>query len=292
MKLLNYGSLNLDHVYRVDDFVRAGETRRASSYQMHTGGKGLNQSIALARAGADVYHGGKIGRDGVLLKEYLERNRVDCRFLALDEAVNTGHAMIQVTPSGENGILIASGANGTINRQEIDRALSFFSPGDYLLLQNEICHVDYLIQQGHTRKMTVVLNPSPVTETLRKSPFLAQLDWVILNEREAEAFSGEREPSACLTKLKTVFPAAGIVLTAGSRGAWCAAEKEECFVPAFSYGPAVDTTGAGDTFTGYFFAGIGGGSGIRESMELAARAAALAVTRNGAAEAIPYRNEL
>ena len=292
VKILNYGSLNIDHVYQVGAFVQAGETISASAYQTHTGGKGLNQSIALARAGAEVYHGGKIGRDGLALKHFLEQNGVDCRFLTVDEQVATGHAIVQVAPSGENCIIIYGGANAAITHDEIDRALAHFTAGDYLLLQNEISNTEYLITQGHARGMKVILNPSPITEELLRCPVLHALDWVILNETEAAAFSGETERQACIRKLKTIFPSAGIVLTAGCAGAVCFADGEECFVPAASYGGAVDTTGAGDTFTGYFFAGIGAGGNIKESMLLAAKASALAVTRKGAAEAIPRRNEL
>lgn len=283
VKILNFGSLNIDHVYQVNDFVRAGQTIAATDYALHVGGKGLNQSVALAKAGANVYHGGKIGCDGQMLKKFLQDNDVNVSYVMTDDVVATGHAIIQVAPNGENCIIIFGGSNATICEKEIDFVLDDFSQGDYLLLQNEISNIDYIIEKAHEKGMVIILNPSPITDSLAKSKYLSLLDWVILNRGEAEAFAPDKET------LKNVFPKANIIQTLGTKGAVAYIGKEEIFVPAVFLGPAVDTTGAGDTYTGYFFAGILNGDSIEQSLKTAAVAAAISVTKEGAARSIPSR---
>lgn len=283
VKILNFGSLNIDHVYQVSDFVMAGQTIASSDYTVHVGGKGLNQSVALAKAGANVYHGGKIGSDGLTLKDFLQDNDVNVSYVLTDPAVATGHAIIQVTPSGENSIIIFGGSNTTICEHEIDSVLAEFSQGDYLLLQNEISNIDYIIEKAHEKGMIIILNPSPITENLLNSRVLSLLDWVILNQGEADTFAEGKDA------LKDVFPRANIIKTLGTKGAVAYIGDEEITVPAAYFGPAVDTTGAGDTYTGYFFAGIMRGQSIEESLRSASVAAAISVTKEGAARSIPSR---
>lgn len=282
-KILNFGSLNIDHVYQVEDFVKAGQTIAASQYALHVGGKGLNQSVALSKAGANVYHGGKIGKDGTMLKNFLQDNDVNVSFVMTDNLAATGHAIIQVVPSGENCIIIFGGSNATINEKEIDAVLGNFSQGDYLLLQNEISNIDYIIEKAHQKGMIIILNPSPITDKLVKSKAIAKLDWVILNCGEAEAFAPDTE------SLKKVFPNAKIIKTLGTDGAIAYIGGDEIYVPAESFGPAVDTTGAGDTFTGYFFASIMNGESVKDALKAAATASAIAVTQEGAARSVPHR---
>lgn len=299
VRILNFGSLNIDHVYQIPDFVKSGETLSASDYEIHVGGKGLNQSIALAKAGAYVFHGGKIGNGGIFLENFLRANDVNCSFIMHDECLSTGHAIIQVAPSGENCIIIYGGSNQSITKAEIDDILSHFNPGEYILLQNEVSNVCYMIEKAHSMGMKVILNPSPVTDDLVNSPSLPLLDWVILNESEAKAFARENVfeniledgavSESCIAALKKVFPAAQIVLTLGCKGAVCICSSGRFFVPAAFCGDAVDTTGAGDTFTGYFFANIIAGIPIETAMKRAAHAAAISVTKKGASESIPHR---
>ncbi len=298
MKILNYGSLNVDHVYQMPAFVTAGETLSATDCATHTGGKGLNQSVALARAGAEVYHGGKIGADGETLRAFLEKAGVDCTFLRTDPGVPTGHAIIQVVPSGENCIMIYGGTNRMVSREEIDETLGHFSAGDYLLLQNEISNVDYLIEKGHEKGMITVLNPSPITAELLSYKNLGLLDWLIVNRGEAEALSGlaedgdadggkAKDPDAVLAALRTRYPRAGIVMTLGKHGAVCLRGGEKVTGRTYTYGKRVDTTGAGDTFTGYFLAGLARGLSLESCMELAGKAAGISITVAGAAVSIP-----
>lgn len=302
MKILNYGSLNIDHVYQMPAFVKAGETLSATDCQLHTGGKGLNQSIALARAGGNVFHGGKIGADGKDLKAFLESAGVDCSYLRISDAAPTGHAIIQVIGSGENCILIYGGANRQITKEEIDETLSVFEQGDYLLLQNEISNVDYLIREGHKKGLKIVLNPSPVTDELLALPELALLDWIIVNQGEGVALVTGKLPedgeeknyskNAVLDALETKYPGINIVLTLGRHGAVCRSGGKDYCCDTYEYGPRVDTTAAGDTFTGFFLASLSKGADISDCMVLASKAAGLSVTKAGAAESIPFLEEV
>ena len=147
MKIINFGSINIDHVYGVEHFVRPGETLESESYSVFSGGKGANQSIALARAGAEVLHAGKVGADGGWLKTKLRDNGVD---VSLVETVDlpTGHAVIQVNSEGENAIIIHGGANRTFSSADIDKVLESAEAGDYLLLQNEINAVEKVLEKA------------------------------------------------------------------------------------------------------------------------------------------------
>ena len=289
MKILNYGSLNIDHVYQMPAFVRAGETLSATDCQLHTGGKGLNQSVALARAGACVFHGGKIGADGIELKDFLENAGADCSFLRIDPDVPTGHAIIQVVPSGENCIIIYGGTNKQITEAEIDETLAHFEAGDLLLLQNEISNVNYLIHRAHEKGMLTVLNPSPITAELLEFDGLSLLDWMIVNHGEAEALAGISggEPVDVIEALQAKYPRASIVMTLGKRGALCLSRGLLYFSCTYDYGKRVDTTGAGDTFTGYFLAGLAKGAPLDKCMDMASRASGLSITIAGAANSIP-----
>lgn len=290
MKILNYGSLNIDHVYQMPAFVKAGETLSATDCQLHTGGKGLNQSVALARAGACVFHGGKIGADGIELKEFLEKAGADCSFLRIDPDVPTGHAIIQVVPSGENCILIYGGTNTRITEAEIDETLAHFEAGDLLLLQNEISNVNYLIHRAHEKGMLTVLNPSPITAELLEYDGLSLLDWMIVNQGEAEALAGtdgDLEPLDVIEALQARYPNASIVMTLGKRGAMCLSRGQKYYSRTYDYGKRVDTTGAGDTFTGYFLAGLAKGAPLDKCMDMASRASGLSITIAGAANSIP-----
>ena len=162
MRLLNFGSCNIDHVYSLENIVKSGETVSTYSLELFEGGKGLNQSVAAARAGLKVFHAGCIGRDGGMLSDLLDSNGVDIRYLRVLDDERTGHAIIQVSRAGENCILLYGGANLRVDKGYIDEVLAEFSENDMLLLQNEISNVDYLVDAAYKKGMTVVLNPSPI----------------------------------------------------------------------------------------------------------------------------------
>ncbi len=288
-RILSYGSLNVDYVYHVPHFVAPGETLFSTVRDLNCGGKGLNQSVAAARAGGTVFHGGKIGRDGQPLADMLRDSGVDLSLLSVGDGPS-GHAMIQVEPGGQNCILLYGGSNREITRQEMDRALERFGPGDYLMLQNEINGLDYLMEGAARRGMFLVFNPSPIDETILRLPLhLASL--LIFNEIEGAALSGCGEEEACLDTLRRRWPDCRLLLTLGGRG--CVYDDGARRLRHGAYRvAAVDTTAAGDTFTGYFVSCLANGMEPEECLTLASRAAAIAVSRPGAAPSIPTMDEV
>ena len=292
MKILNFGSINLDYVYRVDHFVRKGETLSADNRSTFPGGKGLNQSVALARAGATVWHAGCIGADGTELRELLVGEGVNVEHLRVLQEVPTGHAVIQNDVSGDNAILILGGANREITEDHVRAAMRDFSEGDCLLLQNEINALPFIAAAAKERHMQIALNPSPVDRNLTDD-LLEKVDWFLLNEGEAAALSGvdPADPRMLLSAMQEKYPAAAIVLTLGEEGAIAAIGGAVYRQSVFPVEP-VDTTAAGDTFTGYFLSAVWSGQSPQKALEQAARAASIAVTRPGAAPSIPHLREL
>lgn len=290
MKILNFGSMNIDDVYTVSHFVKPGETIKPISYERFSGGKGLNQSIALARAGAEVYHAGMIGEDGAFLKELLTESGVHTEFV---QTVNTptGRAIIQVEErTGQNCIILFGGANQCAVREQIDAVLSQFGEGDWLLLQNEINEIGYLMEQAHTRGMTVVFNPSPFNASVMQYP-LSYVDWFFVNEIEGAAIARTDTPDAIIAGICTRYPDCRVVLTLGTNGACAYDRKQKASHPIFPV-DVVDTTGAGDTFTGYFLHAIASGETLSAALRTASAASALAVSKKGAAPSIPTAEEV
>ena len=288
MKVLNYGSLNIDLVYRLDHLVLPGETQAAERFDRFCGGKGLNQSIALARAGAKTLHAGKIGPDGEMLLSALREAGVDVSPVTVGQEPS-GHAVIQVERSGQNAIIIYSGANGCISEKEIDAALSRMEKGDWLLLQNEINSIPAIIRKAKARGLRIAFNPAPMDEGVKTYP-LDLIDLFVVNETEAAALTGLAEEADALTAMEQTYPSAIHVVTLGSRGSLCSAEGQRYAVEAKKV-QAVDTTAAGDTYIGYFLALLMEGKSVDVCMEMATRASAIAVSRMGAAPSIPLRSE-
>lgn len=286
MAVLNFGSLNIDYVYEVDHLVKPGETLDSLSFSKHRGGKGLNQSIALARAGAQVYHAGKVGDGGSFLVDYLAEAGVDTGYVG-EDAGPTGHAFIQVDRSGENSIILYGGANRTIEPRYISEVLGNFSASDALLLQNEISSMPQIMEQAAARGMEIFFNPAPMNDQVLSYP-LDRVTWFIVNEIEGQMLSGADKPEDITGALLGRYPKARVVLTLGSRGARYAEGSTVLDVPAYPVQP-VDTTAAGDTFIGYFIASLVGGGSLADSLDAACRAAALCVTLPGAAGSIPTR---
>ena len=295
MKILNFGSLNIDYVYQVDHFVSGGETLLSEGMEVFPGGKGLNQSIALARAGAQVYHAGAVGEsDGGFLTEILKNNGVDITHIGSVKGDTTGHAIIQVDKSGQNCILLYGGANQRISQERIDGTLKNFEKGDMLLIQNEISNLDYLIGKAHELGLRIVLNPSPINKKLLESD-MSKIDMFIMNEIEAAAILGVEELSYSTPEIEKLIPKTflnkDIIITFGSEGSVFIDEEEVLHQTAFKV-DAIDTTAAGDTFTGYFLAQILKGKTSRDSLNIAAKAGAIACTRKGAEPSIPYLEEI
>lgn len=289
MRILNFGSANIDRVYRVPRFVAPGETLSSVSLREQCGGKGLNQSIALARAGAQVVHAGCVGSDGAMLLRLLAENGVDVSLVQRTDKPS-GHAVIQVDDRGQNAILLYAGANHGITKPYIDRVFSRLESSDWLLVQNEINGLEEILRAAAEKGMPVALNPSPMDDAVSRLP-LEAVSCFLLNETEGAALAGTDDPDGICDALLKRYPAATVVLTLGSRGAVWASAVHRFFQPAVSVG-AVDTTGAGDTFTGYYLAGVLAGDPPEAAMRRAAAAAALAVSRPGAAAAIPALAEV
>ncbi len=289
MTILNFGSVNIDHVYRVEHLVRPGETIASSDYRQFSGGKGFNQSIALARAGATVSHAGRIGADGVWLREQLAADGADVRFLEVIDSPS-GHAIIQVDSAGENSIILFGGANRTFTPEDARAVLANFGPGDWLLLQNEISAMPEILRLAGERGLRIVFNPAPMGPEVLGYP-LDGVSIFVLNEVEGEAFTGAREAEAILAGMRQRFPEATVVLTLGAQGAIYDDGSQRIAVPAAKV-EVVDTTAAGDTFIGYFLAGLAAGHAPQTALESATQAAALCVTRPGAAPSIPRRAEI
>ncbi|SFK03741.1 ribokinase [Halobacillus dabanensis] len=289
MKILNFGSLNIDRVYRVPHFVREGETLSSSGYDVFAGGKGLNQSVALAKAGADVFHAGKIGPEGLFLKKELADQDVHTTFIEETGTV-TGHAIIQVTDAGENSILLFGGANKEITEEQIHRVLDHFEAGDMLVMQNELNVLETVLDRAYEKGMILAFNPSPMTDQLKKLD-LKKLSYLILNELEAETLMKEKETENQLMKLRKQAPELKIVLTLGAEGVIYEDESQRITQQSFPT-EVVDTTAAGDTFLGYFLSMVACGKRTEEALRMASKAASLAISREGASVSIPFLYEI
>ncbi len=290
MKVIVLGSLNIDRTYRVSEFVRPKETTAAKSFSLNCGGKGYNQAVALARAGCEVHFAGAIGEDGELLWKGLQENGIHTEMLKRT-ALPSGHAVIQVNDSGENCIIIVQGANGEIGRNYIDEVLGSCSGEELLLLQNEVPNIDYAIERAHEKGIQIALNPSPITEAVNSCK-LEFVDILLVNEVEGAALAGMEEPDSILKALHAKYPHMSIVLTLGGDGS--------CFINSDGNqlrckaipSVVVDTTAAGDTFTGYFLTEFCCSGNAGEALHFASAASSIAVSKNGAAQSIPTRMEV
>ena len=289
MKVLNIGSMNLDHVYTVDHIVEPGETQSSTQLQLFLGGKGMNQSVALAKAGVEVYQGGMIGEDGSVFLDACQEYGIHADYIRTVDA-RTGHAIIQIDKNAQNCILLYGGANQALTEAYVDEVISQFDSGDILLLQNEVNLLPYIVDRGHAQGMKIVLNPSPFDDKL-KAVDMTKISLFLLNEIEGYQLTGFREPDAIIDSIRERFPHAAVVLTLGSDGAVYADQSCKHFQPIFPV-KAVDTTAAGDTFTGYFIAGLAQGMEIPDILRMSAKASSIAVSRAGAVPSIPYRNEV
>lgn len=289
MKVLNFGSLNYDYVYKVDHAVTPGETIDSQGMDSFLGGKGLNQSISLARAGVKVFHAGQVGEDGERFLHACEKNGIDTTYIKMIEG-KSGHAIIQLDKNAQNCILLYGGSNRKITKEFVDEVLSHFEKGDILLLQNEINELDYIIDRAYEKGMQIALNPSPFDKALDACD-LKKISYFLLNEIEGGQISGEKEPDKILDVMMSKFPEAKIVLTLGSDGVVYRDKDQTCRQGIYKV-KAVDTTAAGDTFTGYFIAGILAGMSVPDILKMCAKASAITVSRMGATDSIPTMDEV
>jgi ribokinase len=280
MTVFNLGSINIDLVYMVPHFPAPGETLTTLDYQRMLGGKGTNQSIALARAGGEVIHIGAAHAEDGWIRDEMRQAGVDIRAVQTSQTA-TGHAVVSVSRDGENQILLWPGANHAIDMTQAIASLDLAKEGDWALLQNETCGADEFVAAACGRGLKIAYSAAPFDAEIT-ARLLPQTDLLVVNEGEA----------AALTEMLGMPAAdAGIphlVVTKGSDGADYYGEAGNRHQPAFKVSP-VDTTGAGDCFFGYLLAGISQGGDIASSLRLASAAAALQVTQPGAAAAMPSR---
>lgn len=285
MTIYNLGSINADHLYDVPHLPQPGETLSANRFVTGLGGKGINQSIAAASAGAKVVHIGAVGVDGQWAVDQIAGYGIDTRFIKTVDFA-TGHAIVNVDPDGENAIVIFSGANHCQSAEQITNALRGAEAGDILLLQNETTLQAQAAKIARERGLKVIYSAAPFSVEAVRS-VLEDTTLLLMNKLESEQLCAGLE-----TELGDLL-VPEIIVTKGSGGAdWLNPETGETVHVASFPVTAVDTTAAGDTFAGYLAAGLDQGLSVEEAMLLGSAAAALKVTRKGTAKAIPTRSEV
>lgn len=289
MKVLNFGSLNLDYTYQVPHIVREGETISSTDVNLNLGGKGFNQSVALVRAGLPVYHAGLVGEEGLDFYDACETYGIKTDYIKTVTG-RCGHTIIQVDGDGQNSIVLFGGANQKNSKEFVDEVLQNFDTGDIILLQNEINELPYIVEQAFAKGMTIVLNPSPLDDKIDECD-LGKVSIFVLNETEGQQLTGQTTPATIIATMAANFSNAKIMLTLGKGGCIYHHGDEELYQAAFDVN-TVDTTAAGDTFTGFFVAGLIKKLPMRDILIMASKAAALAVQKPGAAQSIPFMSEV
>ncbi|KAF9104295.1 hypothetical protein BGX27_010146 [Mortierella sp. AM989] len=323
-KVLVYGSINIDDFYVVPHIVRSGETISSTSNTVSAGGKGANQSVALGRAGANVYHAGKIGKDGEWVRTIMEKAGVDTTYIKVSEKEATGRAIIQLSQeSHDNAIVLFPGTNSKVSIEEAQHVLWNFGPGDWIVMQNEISSGGQIMRAAKEKGMTICFNPSPMTEKLPEEYPMHLVDYLLINEIEAQELhsyltakagstlsssSSHITASESFPVLEKAYPQiSGIIITLGGDGlvARFRIKEEDNELKEFRMGivknEIVNTTGAGDTFTGYFVANLVRNQELnarfteeqfKDALHEASHAASLAVGKEGAMDSIPIKDHV
>jgi ribokinase len=287
MKIINFGSLNIDNVYYVDNFVLPGQTIFATTQEQIPGGKGLNQSVAAARTDAKIQHAGCVGTDGQFMLDLLYKAGVDISAVNILEKPS-GHAIIEVNKKGQNRIIVFGSTNQLLTENYIDTVLKNVEKDDIVLLQNETNLVGTIIVKAASVGARVAFNPSPMPNDLESLP-LDKVSFFIVNELEAAQLADNKASEnfeETLDILSKKFPNAAIIMTLGSQGALYKCGSKHVFRPIFKV-KTIDTTAAGDTFCGYFLACLTKGLQAEECLETASAASAITVSGKGAAPSIP-----
>ena len=294
MSVLVFGSVNIDRSFRLPRWIECGETISSLSLTTQAGGKGANQAVSLARAGVSVHLAATIGSDGLWIKEKLDRFGVDTSLVSVKDDTFTGTATILLDDKGRNSIVLYGGGNRENDEEYIRKIFSNFKEGDWLVIENEINNLPLIIHSAHERKMRICFNPSPFEDEL------LSLDWsvfdlIVVNEVEIMQLMKGKKGSwrEILTDARTSFPSSSILLTLGEEGSmFLDRESGEITYTPIIRTHAVDTTGAGDTFLGYFLSSIIKGERASDALRRATRAGAIAVSRYGAMDSIPLLSEV
>ena len=296
-KIIVVGSTNMDMVVKTDYIPAPGETVLSGAFFMNPGGKGANQAVAISRLGGEVVFITKLGNDifGKQFSELFKQEGINTSFILSDEDLPSGVALITVDKSGENSIVVASGANASLNREDLRLALPEIDNAAFLVLQLEIpmATVEYVVAYAYEHQISVILNPAPagfLPDTL-----LQKIDILTPNSKEASNIAG-----IAVDTIDNAFDAAriiwgkgvaNVVVTMGALGA-VICERGKCYHIPSSEVKAVDTTAAGDVFTGAIAVALSEGNTLAEAVKFACAAAAISVTRLGAQSSIPNRNEV
>ena len=279
----NFGSINIDHVYGLQSLPQPGETLSAQSYNKFLGGKGLNQSVAIAQSGGQVCHIGAVGKDGDWATDQMEGFGVSTDHVAV-VSVATGNAVIYVDSDAENQIVILGGANQELSDAQIDAAIADTSNGDIILFQNEINGGEKIAKAAKNAGLMLAYSAAPFEESA-VLPLLPDLDFLAVNETEAAALSN------ATGKDVTELGIPKLLVTKGAQGSAFYEGGNAHSQAAFKVDPT-DTTGAGDTFLGAFLARLDLGEDAQTALRFAAAASALQVTKQGAAQAIPSETQV
>ncbi len=294
MSVLVFGSVNIDRTFRLPRWIECGETISSLSLSTQAGGKGANQAASLARAGGSVKLAATIGPDGLWIKNKLDSYGVDTSLMRVKENTFTGTATILLDEKGRNSIVLYGGGNRENDEEYIRKVFQSFGEGDWLVIENEINNLPLIIESAHERKMRICFNPSPFEEELLSLDWFG-IDLIVVNEVEiAQLMKGKSGSwEEILTSAHALFPASSILLTLGEEGSMFLDKKGgEIISRAIIRTDVVDTTGAGDTFLGYFLSSIIGGLTPQKALERATRASSIAVSRSGAMDSIPLRGEV
>ena len=289
MNVLNFGSLNVDISYNVSHIAKPGETIKALGRSIIAGGKGLNQTVAMARAGVDVFHAGCVGKERTLLLRTLQEENVVTEFiLALN--MDTGHTIIQIEDGGQNCIIVNGGANQKIPKSHIDIVMRRFLKNDILLLQNEINNLAYIMEKAYISGMQIIFNPSPYADDIRTLP-LYTVSYFVVNEYEGKKLFSASCIEEIIPFASQQYPGCRVLLTLGENGAMYYENGVIIRQPAHPV-DVVDPAAAGDAFLGYFIHGLTRDLPIDKTLNNAAIAAAITVSRHGAAMSIPKMEEV
>ncbi|MCD7937187.1 MAG: ribokinase [Tannerellaceae bacterium] len=296
-RLLVIGSSNTDMVIKTQHLPKPGETVLGGTFFMNPGGKGANQAVAAARLGIPVSFICKTGNDifGHQSQQLFEEEEIDTSYIFSDLKNPSGIALITVDAQAENCIVVASGANANLLPSDVRKAEEIMDECDIILMQLEIPldTVAYVARLGAQKMKKVILNPAPAQPL--SNELLACLYLVTPNQTEAEMLSGVRitDPESAGYAAARIHASGvkNVVITLGSKGALVYENEQPVFIEAYPV-KAVDTTAAGDVFNGALCAALLEGQGLTEAVRFACKAASISVTRQGAQESAPYRNEI
>ncbi|KAG1451829.1 hypothetical protein G6F46_009985 [Rhizopus delemar] len=309
VKILNYGSVNIDEFFFVPHICQSGETLSSTEYVVRAGGKGANQSIAFAKAGGRVYHAGNFGHDAVWIKDYMQENGVDMAYANIKKDERNGRAFIQVSAdTGDNCIVLYPGTNSTYTAQEAERVLEHFGPNDWIVQQNEISQGGEIMNLAVKKGLSVLFNPAPLTKGILDVFPFDKVTILVVNEHEArslyEEFGGKEQIAGLdlAESLLTKFDAMqGVIITLGGEGVIARFRKEKEIKDFKIQGRKVqvkDTTAAGDTFVGFFLAAFIRFENedyferVKKALEEANYASSLAVQKEGSMDSVPTLEEV